>query len=249
MAEWFEDDELWRVLTPVLFGPAIVAKAPAQVEAICALLQLGPGARLLDLPCGVGRHTVEFARRGHRVTGVDRTRGYLERARATVAEAGLDAEIVQGDMRSFRRPGEFDVVMNMWTSFGYSEDPRDDHLILGNFFASLKPGGRLFMELNGREVLTRSFRERDWHRLEDGTLFLEERAVADDWTRIDNRWTVVRDGAPTEVRFSLRVYSASELKSLAAAAGFGDIRCFGSLAGTPYDHKAERLVMVATRPA
>jgi len=58
---------------------------------------------VLELACGPGRHALEFARRGYRVTGVDRTARYLETAREKAGEEGLDVEWVEADMRTLRR--------------------------------------------------------------------------------------------------------------------------------------------------
>lgn len=250
MAQWFEDDDLWRTLRCVLFTPEILAKAPAQIDGISTLIGLAPNSRILDLPCGVGRHSIELARRGHRVVAVDRTRAYLEEARASAAAAGVEIEFVLEDMRTFRRgSGGFDVVLNLWTSFGYWADPAEDDRVIGNFFAALRPGGTLLMETSSLEVVTKMFRDRDWRQLESGELFLEERRVVGDWSAIENRWVLIRGGEQKEIRFPLRLFTASSLKDLATRAGFVNVRCFGGLAGTPYDHKAERLVLVAEKPA
>src|SRR4051812_21568486 len=109
MPDWFENDDFWQLLGPNMFGAKALEMAVGQVEDVVALLDLQPGAAVLDLPCGWGRHSVELAKRGMRVTAVDRTADYLERARAAAREAKVHIEFVHDDMRRFSRLGAFDA--------------------------------------------------------------------------------------------------------------------------------------------
>src|SRR5690606_412582 len=76
---WHSSDDFWALFEEILFSPGRLAAAQAEVDQISALLPIGDGARILDLPCGVGRHALEFARRGHAVVAIDRTASYIER--------------------------------------------------------------------------------------------------------------------------------------------------------------------------
>jgi SAM-dependent methyltransferase len=187
---------------------------------------------------------VEFALKGFTAVGVDLTEEYLAEARRRAGDNGVDIELVRGDMREFSRPDTFDLAVNLFTSLGFFEEPGDDIRVLENLHRSLKPGGRLIIELTGKEILARIFRERDWHR--DGeTIFLEERRVADSWSRMINTWTILENGKRSEYRFTLRLYSARELMNTVEACGFREVEAFGSLSGAPYDETAERLVVTA----
>ncbi|MHC4416752.1 MAG: class I SAM-dependent methyltransferase [Planctomycetota bacterium] len=244
---WHEDDALWEQLAPALFPKRHWERAETEVQQIVDLLDLSAGASVLDLACGPGRHALELARRGFRVTAVDRTKAYLKQARRRADDEGLAIELIESDMRTFRRPETFDLVINMYTSFGYFDEPSDDRLVAGNAFASLKAGGRLVMELFGKELTAADFRSRDWDELDDGALFLQERTVEDHWRSLRNRWILIRGHERREFHFSLRPYSAGELMDLLGRAGFGETVAYGSLAGDPYDNTAKRLVIVATK--
>ncbi len=244
MSEWHESDTFWEDTASVVFNQARLGSAPDEAKQVLDLLHLPQGAAILDLGCGVGRHSLEFARRGFQVTGVDRTVRYLKQARANAAEQGLDIEWVRADMRHFQRPNAFDAAVSLLTSFSYFADPAEDRLVTERVLAGLKPGGRFLIELMGKEVLARIFQERDWHEEPDGTLLLEERRVTHDWGQLDARWIVIRDKSRTEHRFTLRLYSAAELSRLLRDSGFSTTAAYGSLAGAPYDEKAERLVVV-----
>ncbi len=210
-------------------------------------MDLKPGANLLDLPCGVGRHSLEFARRGFHVTAVDRTTRYLDAARNQCAQEGLSIEFVASDMRVFERSNSFDGAINLFTSLGYFEDDSDDLMVARNFASSLRPGARLVADMNGKELLARKFSERDWHRQPDGSLMLEERKVLGAWERIENHWSLIRGADRIDGGFTVRLYSGTELATLLKRAGFGAVAIYGSLAATPYDQNAERLVAVAKK--
>ena len=243
MKPWHEQDEFWEAFEPILFAQRHWSAVPVEVEAIISLLQLHPGMSILDLCCGPGRHSLELARRGFYVTGVDRTRRYLDKAAAQAANEGLQIEFVQEDIRNFCRPNAFDAVLNLYTSFGYFEDPQEDRQVATNILRSLKPDGVLVLEIMGKEVLARIFQERSWHE-EDGVLILEERKIRSGWNWIDTRWILFQDGRRIEKTLSLRLYSAAELTSLLATCGFARSEVYGDLAGSLYDHTAKRLVVV-----
>ncbi|NPV48933.1 MAG: class I SAM-dependent methyltransferase [Armatimonadetes bacterium] len=248
MQPWHEDDSFWELLAPHMFPPQRVAAAVGDVDSILRLTGLAPGAAVLDLCCGPGRHALEFARRGFRVTGVDRTAAHLQRARAAASDERLDIEFVLADAREFARPAAFDLALNLFTSFGYFADPSDDLRVARNLYDSLRPGGRLIMELMGKEVLARIFQPRGWEEA-DSVILLQERAVCQDWGWIENRWILVGEGTTREWSVGHRLYSAVELKRLLQDAGFTACAAFGALSGAPYDHQAQRLVVLATRPA
>ena len=243
---WHEQDEFWEKVTPVLFPPRRVENAPGDVDNIVSLASVKPGMSVLDLCCGVGRHCLEFARRGYRVTGVDRTKSYLEKAARTASLGNLVLEFVEDDMRRFRRPDAYDVALNLFTSFGYFEDPEDDQRVIRNLRDSLRSHGVLVLELMGKEVLARVFEERDWQEL-DGLIVLEERHIKKDWSWAENRWIILKGSERTDVTFSHRIYSAVELSSLLIDCGFKDVDVYGDLAGSPYDHEATRLVVAARK--
>ena len=247
MMAWYDDDGCWEAVAPFFFNRATSEAAVDEVEALVRLLDLSPGARILDVGCGAGRHALELARRGFHVTGVDRTKSYLEKARESASSLDLDAEFVEADMRSFSLPSEFDAAISMSSSWGWFADEEDNLTVLRNVFSSLRPGGRLLLHTIGKEYLAARFQERTWQELDDGSLLLQERQVRDDWGWLDGRWLVVRQGEVKEYSISHPVYSGPEVDALLRRAGFGVVSVYGDLDGRPYGVDATRLVAVATR--
>jgi SAM-dependent methyltransferase len=243
---WHENDDFWEMMAPFMFSENSWATVPAEVDRVTALLDLLPGAAILDLGCGPGRHSLELARRGFCVTGVDRTALYLEQAQRQAEGEELTIEFVQEDMRRFCRPDTFDAALSLFTSFGYFDTPEENQQVLVNVHSSLKDGGKLIMELMGKEVLARIFQTRDWQE-QDGVFFLQERQVSDDWTRMENRWILLTEQAQYDFRVSQWIYSAAELSVMLRDSGFRSVDAYGDTGGTPYDHTARRLVLVARK--
>jgi SAM-dependent methyltransferase len=243
---WHEDDAFWETWGSVMFSPQRLEGTPAEVDGIVSLLGIEPGEHVLDLACGVGRHSLELARRGFRVTGVDRTAKYLEQARQHAADEGLAMEFVQGDMRTFSRPNAFDAAINMFTSFSYFEDPDDDPRVVRNVWQSLKPGGRFLLETVGKEALAARFQERDWSE-EDGVIRLQERRVGRNWGWMENRWVMIRGAERIEHAVTHRLYAATEMVAMFRDAGFSSVDVYGGLDGSPYDHRARRMSVLGRK--
>lgn len=249
MTRWNDDDAFWERMAPAMFPPSRMEGTRLEVDQVLALLELSTPAHILDLCCGPGRHSVELARRGFRVTGVDRTAAFIASASKLASEAGMDVEWVVQDARTFERERTFDAVVNLFTSFGYFDDPEQERAMLRHAYRSLRPGGRLIIDVMGKEVLARRFTPADTRELPDGSLFVELRTVRPGWEWIDSKWILMSEGQRFERIVSVKTYSAAELSALLREAGFDDLRICGSLAGTPYDDTAQRLVILATRPA
>lgn len=245
MGDWFSDESFWKELYPAMFSDERLDIAEQEVAQLIEMTGF-EGRDVLDLCCGPGRHSIALARGGFTVTGVDRSSFLLEKAKErALGVPGI--EWVQQDMREFRRGEAFDLVINLFTSFGYFEDPKEDLHVLQNLHASLRPGGILVMDLMGKEVLARIRQETLSRELADGSLLIMRNQAIDDWTRVRNAWTIIRDGCAKEHVFTHWIFSAAELKARMREAGFRDIRAFGDFLGSPYGTAANRLVLVATR--
>jgi SAM-dependent methyltransferase len=247
MTEWYADERFWQAFYPFLFGEKRFDEARTQVEPLVGALELAGDESILDLCCGPGRFTVPLALRGFAVTGVDRSPFLLGKAREHAAGQNADVEWVQQDMREFSRPGAFDVVLNLFTSFGYFEDENEDLAVLRNMHASLVPGGKLLMDLSSKEWVGKVFQPVHAEEVEDGSILVERHRIEDGWERIVNEWILIRGESVERFHFTHRLYSGRELRDRLDTAGFTDVRLMGGLDGRPFDHEAERLVVLARR--
>jgi len=226
-----------------------VDAAPREAAFVWKALGLKRGSRVLDIPCGTGRHSILLARCGAEVLGVDVTEEYLRRARA--ASRGLPgARFIKGDMRSARLPSGFDAAVNLWTSFGYFDRLSDDLKVLRNIAKALKPGGLFLIDLVGHDRLRRRPQGKSWVAREDGSFVLEEVVYTKDRdARVVNEWIILRPGRKAlRSRFVLRVYDRRRLFAVLRRAGLEPIKTWGSLTGASRRKGSRHLVVLARRP-
>jgi len=215
-----------------------------QVETIAKLVAIGPGVRVLDCPCGHGRIAGRLAARGAEVVGVDSSPQFLEVAR----KSGPKVDYRLGDMRELDFEAEFDVVVNVFTSFGYYDDDTD-LAVLAGFRKALKPGGKLVMDhqnshrimsliaaLGGESV---SMTERGDDLLIDRNRYDAERG------RTVTERISVRDGKVRRYPFSVRVFTPAELITWLQHAGFAEVKVLDQ-DGEPFTLTARRMWVVAT---
>ena len=218
-----------------------------EVDAVEKILHLRKGARILDLACGAGRHSVELARRGYDVTGYDLSGDLLKAARSAAREARLDVEFVQGDMRDLAYHAAFDDVINMFSSFGYFESVEDDRKVLAGVARSLKARGKFLMDRFNRESLAYELPMQGWRVGEDGSVILQEDTFDVLRGRYDTRQIVIDREGTREHLGSVRAYTLPELKELFDGAGLHIHHVLGGLDLSPYRARSRRLVLYAVK--
>src|SRR5262245_31386656 len=245
--EWFDDDSFWIDQYPSMFSDQRFTEAADQVERLVQLVH-PQGLEVLDLGCGPGRLAIPLARKGFRVTGVDRTAFLLEKARMRAEAAQVTIDWVQQDMRDFVRPAAFDLTISMFTSFGYFADRRDDLTVLRNILRSLKPDGACVIDVLGKERAARMLQPATAETLPDGAILVKRCQVLDDWTRARTELIVIREGMTRTFTFDVTLYSGQELRDRLESVGFSDVKLYGNLRGDEYGFDAERLIAVARKP-
>lgn len=233
--------DFWRaVMTPEM--------TKAEADFFEKRLDARPGGRLLDVPCGDGRLSLELARRGYRVTGVDISEDFLAAARESAARAGLSIAWRRSDMRDLPWETEFDGAFCGGSSFGFLGDEGDLDFLRA-VFRSLEPGARFVMDgLKAAEVLLPQFRER--HEIEIGDIRFSAVNLYDhEAGSTENTYTLTR-GDRTETRLARhRIYTYREIVSMLERAGFERIQGFGSLEGEPFRLGSPRLIVTGARPS
>ena len=221
-------------------------RTPEEVMFLSRVLDLKPGARVLDVPCGNGRLAIPLAERGCSVTGVDITTALLREARSASEEANLDLELVEADMRDLPWSGRFDGAFCFWGSFGYFDDG-GNRRFLEAVHRALKTDGRFALDIpNVAETLLPKLELRSWSKA-GGTLVLEERNYRHEEARIDCDWTLIADGVTETRTSSMRVYGFRELTLLFSEVGFEVCDAFSSLDCEPYELGRRAFIVVRKR--
>lgn len=128
-----------------------------EVDFIIKSAKLRPAEKILDLACGHGRHSIELSSRGFsRITGLDYSTIFIQKARADADKAKVAVEFLEGDMRNLPFTEKYDVVLSLFTSFGYFED-KQNQAVLGQMAKVLKLGGRLLLDVMSAEAVINRF--------------------------------------------------------------------------------------------
>jgi SAM-dependent methyltransferase len=209
-------------------------------------LNLAPGARVLDVPCGGGRHALELAARGFHLTGVDISTDFLAAARSLAADHALAIDWEERDMRDLPWTSAFDGAYCLGNSFGYLEGD-DNAAFLRAVASALRPGGRFVLESGYlAETLFPVFQERSWYPDGDG-YSLSSRRYDPAEGRLHVAYTFIHDGRAATRTMSARIHTAREVVSLLTDAGFTAIETYSSFARDPFRLGSPRLLAVATR--
>jgi len=231
-----------------MFNDDTFAQAVEDMEALIGQLGFSAG-RVLDLGCGPGRHALPLAEQGYRVTAVDTSPSLLDElaARGRRADTAATIETVCADMREFHRPDEFDLILILWTSFGYFEAESDHDRVLECCLANLAKDGRLVLDLVGIEYLARHLEPVHLTEYDDGRLLIERPVLVDDLRRLDNEWMLIEGDRVYRTHISHRVWSSGEISALLSRHGLETESIQGGFHGEPYDLEADRLVVIARK--
>jgi len=190
--------------------------------------------RILDIGCGTGRHAIELAKRGYRVTGVDLSNTLLERAREKAATSGVSVDFRRQDARELPFSSEFDLALMICEGgFSLMETDEMNFEILKGAERALKPGGKLiFTTLNGLFPLVHSLDDFHVEAVQEGNARCSDN-VFDLLTFRSHNLTAFEDdsGNKHELQCNERYYVPPEITWLLKSLGFRNIGIFGAKLG------------------
>jgi SAM-dependent methyltransferase len=205
------------------------------------------GARILDVPCGQGRHAHLLAEAGYHVSGVDLSRDLLAVAQARGTAPNL--RYTHADMRRLPRSwsNRFDAVFNLFTSFGFFVDPADDERVVAEFSRVLKPGGLLVWHGASRDGVMAKFLERDWWTTRNGTIIGHERQFdpLSGILTVRSTWRGHRTSGEREHR--IRIYTATRLAELCQKADLIVSQAFDGWRDRPLTRRSSEMLVLARK--
>jgi len=228
---------------------ALLKKATSEVDFLVKTLEISPPAHILDLGCGFGRHAIELALRGYKVTGVDTSAELLAYAKKMAQKKHVSVSWLQQDMRKIDFLAEFDGAICLYTSFGYFESDEEDFKVLRGVSQALRRGSRFVLDVENRDGLLMRYQPRDWWQTESGDFVMEERRFDPVRGRGNTRILLVGEGRRITHDLSIRWYSVPELDRMLKSAGLWIRNLYGDLDGSEYGLEASRLVVIAEKAA
>jgi 2-polyprenyl-3-methyl-5-hydroxy-6-metoxy-1,4-benzoquinol methylase len=246
--EWFEE---WfdHPLYLKVYHHRDAEEADRCVRAILALTGIDPARKLaptvLDVACGAGRHAHAFARAGLSVTANDLSPFLLDQARELASAEGLDIEFSRQDMRTIRFDRRFDLVAQLFSSFGYFESDDEDRAVIKSIAKLIEPNGWYVLDLINPSQLKHSFKPRTERSA--GTLSItEERTLSE--RHVTKKITLKEEnGKMHSFSESVRLYSLDEAVTLLESGGFHIERIIGDYDGNAFDPAASPRMMLLCR--
>jgi SAM-dependent methyltransferase len=243
--EWYK--EFFRgVALDFWSAAATEEQTRAEVDFLERALRLAPSASVLDVPCGLGRHSIELARRGASVTGVDYSAEATGRAQVRAAELGVEVDWRTSDMRNLPWTSEFDGALCFGNSFGYL-DADGMRAFLESIARALRPDARFVFDTGmTAESILPHLREREWLEIGD-VMFLEENRYHAAEGCLETHYTFVRGGV-TERRVGLHfIFTVREICAMLEVAGFRVEGLLGGISGAPFALGGRYLIVVAQK--
>ncbi|WP_042203043.1 class I SAM-dependent methyltransferase [Paenibacillus camerounensis] len=244
MGEWYEKSFGEDYL--VVYRHRDFCGARHEVDKMIGWLNLPEGSKVLDLCCGMGRHSLALAEAGFEVTGVDLSEVLLREARAQ--EGAERVTWLRSDMRELPLDGGFDAVVNLFTSFGYFEEDEEQVRVLREICRMLKPGGQFIIDFLNPSYVIRHLVPHSTRK--DGDILIDEsRRIEDGYVKKDIVLTSKGDDTPRKYHERVKLYPLDTFKQLLAAAGLQLEAVHGSYDEEEYDEEySKRMIFVGIRP-
>ena len=228
----------------------IAERTVEDVDGVVKLLGLSGSERILDVPCGYGRHSIELARRGYSVVGVDINTTHLKSATNQARELGITVDFRKESMLDISCSNEFDHVINMCYSFGFFKTDKDNRKVLKNFFRALKSGGKFLMEtdVNLSRVRAGKYKETETRKLLSGNQLQIIDRYNTKTKRMDGAWIIIKpDGTTARKDYSVRVFEKDEFVDWCLNAGFASCEAYGNWQGDFYSENSEQIIFAANK--
>lgn len=225
-------------------------RTATEVDGIVRLLDLQNGDSILDVPCGYGRHSIELAKRGFKVTGCDLNSIHLDKATESALNQKVVVDFKKINMIDIDYNNEFGAVINMFYSFGFFETDEENEKVLTNFYNAIKNGGKFLMhtDVNIPRVINGKYREDETRKLATG----KQLRIIDKYNpatkRIEGVW-IIKEANGKEVNrdYSVRVYTRDEFEQMCLKVGFSKVEVYGDWDKSPYNENSEDMMVVATK--
>jgi SAM-dependent methyltransferase len=238
--DWFDKDYL------TLYAHRDVEEAHGFVVQLWRALELRAGALVADVPCGSGRHCASFARLGARVVGVDLSGVMLRAAVLNTLETDGNPCFIRADLRRLPLACCFQVVTNLFTSFGYFESEADNSAAFAGLARILAPGGVLVLDTLNPSYLEQHFHPESHYETDAGRV-TETRELDAAAQRVNKTIRLQKGRKQREIRESIRLYNREDLTTLAEEHGLTPIEFWGDYGGGTFALDSPRLILMAKK--
>lgn len=238
--DWFADE---RYLA--LYCHRNAEEASPALDLIESAISISKDAEILDFACGAGRHSITLAKRGYtNITGIDLSPTLIREAKKNAEVEGVRINFREQDMRSF--DGNYDLIMNLFTSFGYFASDTENEEVIIRVGKSLKNGGYFVIDFFNAAVVRKNIVDHDEKIISTGERVEQSRLIKNN--RVEKTIIIHSDKGASEFKESVRLFELSDFQRMFAKAGLAIKEKFGDYGGAPFDEgSSPRLFLVAKK--
>lgn len=244
MAEWFE---AWFNSKEYLdvYQHRNEYDAGFLIELIIKHIEIPKHGKVLDLACGPGRHSILFARKGYNVTGIDLSENLLRVAEASARKEKLNIHFIKADLRHIELNEKFDLVVNLFTSFGFFEKDEDNFSIFRSASNLLKPGGYFVFDFLNSSFIENNL-VRESKEVKPHEQIIQKRRIEGD--RVIKDIIIQYNGTDKTFYESVKLYKERELKKAIKEKGLAIKKTFGDFTGGDFmEATSPRIIIIARK--
>jgi cyclopropane fatty-acyl-phospholipid synthase-like methyltransferase len=243
-SEWFKD---WFNTSEYLnvYRHRNESDAENHIKLILENVKINPGVKILDMACGAGRHSIILARKNFNVTAVDLSGNLLSVAKKTAEDENLSINFIQSDIRDFNTDLRFNLVLNLFTSFGYFESDEENFSVLQKAYDFLEKDGFFVLDYFNSEYLKNNLIPFSKDEIDNGKI-LQHRKI--EHSRCIKKIILLKNDREDEYEESVRMYSKDELTTQLNKIGFDIYKTFGDFFGNEFNYlQSPRLIMICKK--
>lgn len=238
--DWFNTDEYLKV-----YQHRNEADAERHIDLILRNVSLSKNSKILDMACGAGRHAVILARKGFDVTGVDLSEKLISIAKKISIKENLNINFILSDIRSFNSDVKFDLVLNLFTSFGYFVSDEENFSVLKKAYDLLNEKGFFILDFFNSEFLVKNLVEYSRDKINSSEIIQERKILSN---RVVKKITILNSDKSNHYEESVRSYNHSELSDLLTKIGFDIYKTFGDFDGSEFNNSTSpRVIFVCQK--
>ena len=226
----------------VLYKNRNTKEAQFFIDNLISRLKISQGIRLLDIACGKGRHSIYFNKKGINVVGIDLSKNNITIAKKNECET---LQFVVFDMRKVFRKNTFDIVTNLFTSFGYFEKDEDEQKSITAMALNLKKGGVLIIDFMNVKKVIKNLIVSETKKV-DNITFEIKRSVKNKYIMKDIQ--ISENGKRLCFQEKVKALTLTDFSKLIHTAGLKIIDIFGDYKLEEFDaSKSERLIIICKK--
>ncbi len=238
--EWFSSDEYLE-----LYKHRDGKDASKIIELILSSVNIPENARVLDSACGAGRHSIYLAERGFNVVGFDLSENLLKIAKENSAAKGLSIDYVRGDKRNIYFKEKFNLIVNLFTSFGYFESDKENFSFINNSQNFLLKESYFVIDYFNKNYLIENI-ESETTRNNGGKTLIEKRFIEND--RVIKEIIIKEKNSSRKFVESVKLYEYQTIVEYLKKIGYNIIFMYGDYVGSSFDpNKSERLILICQK--